>query len=48
MTLALLFLILALVFFILAAFNVTSSRISLGWLGMVSLTIAVWLLPVLK
>jgi hypothetical protein len=47
MTVAVLFLILALVCFVLAAFNLVT-RISIGWLGMVFLTIAVWLIPVLK
>jgi hypothetical protein len=45
MTIALLFLILALVLFLLAAFKLTTVRIDFGWAGMVCLTIAIWLIP---
>jgi hypothetical protein len=38
---ALIFLILALVLFALAAFNVPSSRFSLGWAGAFCLTLAI-------
>ena len=38
----LIFLVLALVLFLLAAFNVSYPRVSFGWLGLACLTIAVW------
>jgi hypothetical protein len=45
MTVALLFLTLAFVLFIAAAFKVTTARVDLGWAGMVCLTVAIWLIP---
>jgi hypothetical protein len=48
MTVALLFLIFAFVLFVLAGINVSTPRLSLGWLGMACLTVAIWLIPVLK
>jgi hypothetical protein len=47
MTVAVLFLVAALVLFALAAFKVTTPRVDLGWAGMVFLTVAIWLIPAL-
>jgi hypothetical protein len=47
MTVAVLFLVAALILFILAAFKVTTPRVDLGWAGMVFLTVAIWLIPAL-
>jgi hypothetical protein len=35
--------VLAVVLFLLAGFNVNTPRVSLGWLGLTALAIAVWL-----
>jgi hypothetical protein len=42
-TLHLVLLAFAVVLFVLAAFNVSLPRVSLGWLGLALLTIALWL-----
>jgi hypothetical protein len=47
MTVAVLFLVAALILFVLAAFKVTTPRVDLGWAGMVLLTVAIWLIPAL-
>jgi hypothetical protein len=39
-------LVFAFVFFVLAALNIGPPRLSLGWLGLAFLTLALWLPPV--
>jgi len=39
----LIFLILAFLLFLLAGFGVSYGRLNLGWLGLASLTLALWL-----
>jgi hypothetical protein len=41
----LIMLVFAFVFFVLAALNIGPPRLSLGWLGMAFLTLALWLPP---